>query len=95
VPDHRVLQGDPAGAQDGSCGAADLQRLVDVVELAHADLLGAQADCVLATPEVQGEQGAGGQIDRHTGKLVLGELEPADRAAELLALAGILQCSPE
>src|ERR1019366_4575930 len=95
MPYHGTLQGDSVGAQDGSCGAADLQRFADVVEFADADLFGAQAYRVLATPEVQGQQGAGGEIDGHARELALGELEPADRTAELLALARVLQCGLE
>src|ERR1035437_3540135 len=91
MPDDGVLQGDSGGAQDASRGATDPQRLGDVVELADADLLGAQAYQVLATAQVQGEQGACAEIDGHARQLVLGELEPADRTAELFALAGVLQ----
>src|SRR5690606_24560386 len=43
VPDHRILQGDAVGAQDRAGGAADLQGLGHVVELARADLLGPQS----------------------------------------------------
>src|SRR5450759_478965 len=70
-------------------------RLVDVVELADAELLGAQAHSVLATPEVKGKQRASGEIDGHPRELGLGELESADRTAELLALTRVLQCGLE
>ena len=40
---------------------------------------------VLAPAEVQGEQHALGELERHVGELLLGELEAGDRPAELLA----------
>src|SRR5690242_16992725 len=56
VPDDRVLEADSVGTQDGSRGAADVDRLADVVELAEADLLRAQGAGVLAAAEVQRQE---------------------------------------
>src|SRR6476661_3368398 len=85
VPDHGVLQRDAVGAEDGARRTADLEGLAHVVELADADLLRSQQPLVLEPPEVQREEHALGELDRHVGELLLGELEPTDRAAELLA----------
>ena len=78
MPDDRVLQRDPVGAEDGR-RAADLQRLADVVELAEADLLGAQRAGVLAAAEVQREEQALDVLEAMSASFCLGQLEPGDR----------------
>src|SRR5262245_35968048 len=52
VADHRILERDAARAQDRARLARDLERLADVVQLAHADLLRQQPALVLHAPEV-------------------------------------------
>ena len=56
VPDHRVLERDAVGAEDLTRGARDVQRSVDVGELAHAHVLRRQTPRVLHAPQVQREQ---------------------------------------
>src|SRR5215216_1599808 len=91
VADDRVLEGDAVGPEDGAGGAGDGQGLADVVELAQADLLGGEAALVLQAAQVQGQQGALGQLDQHVGQLLLGELEAADGPVELDPGGGVLQ----
>jgi hypothetical protein len=70
----------PLAPKDGACGAADVQRGADVVELAEADLLGAQGAGVLAAAEVDREQDTLDVFEVHLGQLGLSQLETADRA---------------
>src|SRR5512132_3494448 len=91
VAHDRVLEGDAVGAEDRAGAAGDGQGLADVVELAQADLLGGEAALVLHAAQVQGQQGALGQLDQHVGQLLLGELEAADRAVELDPGGGVFQ----
>ena len=65
VPDHRVLERDAVGAEHLAGGARDLERGVDVAELAHADVLGPQPPVVLHPAEVQREQGGPVDLQRH------------------------------
>ncbi len=88
---HRVLQRDPVGPKDRTRHPADLHRLGDVVQLAHADLVGAQPLAVLEPAEAECEKHAVGQLDRHLGQLVLGQLEGGDGTTELLPLHAVGQ----
>src|SRR4051794_6083656 len=56
VAHDRVLGADPVGAEDRAALPGDADRLAHVVELAHADLLGAQLPGVGEAAEVQREQ---------------------------------------
>ena len=92
VPDHRVLQRDAVGAQDGAGGAADLQRLPHVVELAEADLLRAQAvPASLRRPRCKASSMPLCTPAAMSASFGLGELEAGDRPAELDAVAGVGQ----
>ena len=79
----------PLAAEDRAALAGDRERLARVVELADADLLGADRVLVLEPAEVQREQVALVELERHVGELLLGELEAGDRAVELLAVDGV------
>src|SRR4051812_18724491 len=56
VAHHRVLRADSVRAEDRPRLARDGERLPDVVELAHADVLGRDAPLVLEPADLQREQ---------------------------------------
>ncbi len=91
MPEHRVLEGDPVGAEDGACGAGDLQGASHVVVLAKADLLRAEPSLVLASSQVECEERASLHRHHHLHQLSLGELERGDRAVELPALDRVVE----
>ena len=90
MPDDRVLQRDAVSAEDAAALAGDRQCLTCVVQLAQADLLRSYEVLVLQSPEVQGQQHALAQFERHVGELLLGELERGDRLVELLAVDAVV-----
>ncbi len=90
MPDDRVFQRDPVRAQDGPGLSGDLDRGPDVGHLAQADLLRRDLAVLLETAEVQRQEPRAGQVSQHPGKFGLCQLEAADRLAELLAGARIL-----
>src|SRR4051795_788244 len=91
VPHDGELIGDAVPAEDRPRGAADLQCLAHVVQLPERDVLGGKGAGVLEPPEVQRHQLPLAQLDRHVGELLLGELEAADRRAELRPGSRVLQ----
>src|SRR5271166_773423 len=78
VPNNRVLQRYPVAAQYRSGGSADLDRLTSVVQFTEADLLRAQPCAVLEAAQMQRQQLALVQFDRHVDEFCLGQLESGD-----------------
>ena len=88
VAHHRVLAADAVGPQDRAGGAADLDRLGDVVVTCRpTHLLGAQSHGVLAAAEVEREQAPPSCSSvAMFASLAWVRLEAGDRAPELDAL---------
>ncbi len=91
VPQDRVLGGDAVGAEHGAGAAGDLQRGPDVVELAEADVGRAGRALVLEPADPQRDQVGLLDLQHHLDQLLLGELEPGDRAAELDPALGVVE----
>ena len=91
MADDGVLQRDAVAAKDGTAFAGDRERLARIVELAEAHLLGRDRVRILEAAEVDGQQHALAQFERHVGELLLGHLIAGDRLVELLAVDGVAQ----
>ena len=91
VPDHRVLERDAVGAEHLRAVAGDLERGVDVAELAHADLLGPQRARVLHPAEVQREQRRPVHLERHLGELLLRSWNAAIGRSNCIALLRVVE----
>src|ERR1700694_3055909 len=91
VADDRVFEGDPVGAQDGPCRAANLERLADVVQLPEGDVLRGDPALVLHPAEMIGNQGRLVELEQHVDQLLLGQLEGGDRLAELLSRLRVVE----
>src|SRR6266567_914084 len=89
VPDHRVLQRDAVGAQNGTRGPGDVDRRANVAHLAQADLLRGDSPGLLEPPDVQGEELRALQVGEHPRQLGLRELEAAYFLPELLPRRGV------
>src|SRR5690606_3577454 len=91
VAQRRILQGDPAGAENRAAFAGDGQGLADVVQLAEADLSRLKLAGVLQPPQMQREQVPLLQLERHVRELGLGDLVRRQRAIEDLTAGGVVQ----
>src|SRR6476660_5654008 len=91
VPQWGVLQGDAVAAEDGAGLAGDLDGLSHVVQLADRDLVVLQLPGVLEPTQVQSEQEALVDLQRHVDQLELGELVTGQRLVELQSLLRVGQ----
>src|SRR4028119_2378680 len=91
VPQRLVVQRDAVPPEDSPRLPGYLDGLPHVVELAGGDVLGAYGPLVLHASDVQREQRTLLYLERHVHELLLRELEPGDRLAELLAPSGVLE----
>ena len=91
MTDDGVLEGDSVCAEDRAGGAADLQRLPYIVELAQAHLLRCELAGILAATKVKREQQPLFVLDHAVDELLLRELERRDRLAELRPFPGVGQ----
>ena len=85
MTDDGVLEGDSVCAEDRAGGAADLQRLPYIVELAQAHLLRCELAGILAATKVKREQQPLRVLHHAVDELLLRQLKGGDRFAELLA----------
>src|SRR5919107_154099 len=82
---HGIVERDAVPAQNGARLPRYLYGLPNVVQLADGDVFGAQGSLVLHPSDVQREQRAFVDLQRHVHELLLRELEASDRLAKLLA----------
>ena len=86
MPDDRILVRDAVGAEEVAGQAGGLQGDVDVVHLAHRDVMRFQFALILQPSHLQREELSFGDLGDHPGQFVLHELMRRDRlSAELNA----------
>src|SRR5699024_11153785 len=82
VPQRRVVERDAVAAQQRARLAGDRDRLPAVVELADGDLVVLQRPRILQAPQLECQQEALVDLERHVDELALRELERGERTTE-------------